>query len=172
MKRSIPLLLLLCLLVTGCGRKQADLTVYEYNGFTVDTQTQTITRGDDVYRYAFSGSEVTITYPNGAAYWWKYEQNGGVGGWSGDYDTDRYADGWDLLNALSYEPPRQSGGRNAPVGLLLIPVGLFLLISPRTVWYLSHGWRFKNAEPSDLALGLNRLGGGAARVRGVLLLLL
>ena len=58
------------------------------------------------------------------------------------------------------------------MGLLLIPVGLFLLISPRTVWYLSHGWRFKNAEPSDLALGLNRLGGGAALVIGVLLLFL
>ena len=47
MKRFLPLLLL-CLLLAGCGQAKVEQTVYEYNGFTVDTQAQTITRGDDV----------------------------------------------------------------------------------------------------------------------------
>ena len=51
-------------------------------------------------------------------------------------------------------------------------LGLFHLISPHTAWYLSHGWRFKDAEPSDLALALNRMGGGIALLIGLLLVFL
>ena len=172
MKRFLPLLLL-CLLLAGCGQAKVEQTVYEYNGFTVDTQAQTITRGDDVYRYAYSANKVTITYPNGAEYWWRYEQNGGSGGWNGDYDTDRYADGWTIVNALSYKAHQETGsGGNGFLGLLLMALGLFHLISPHTAWYLSHGWRFKDAEPSDLALALNRMGGGIALLIGLLLVFL
>ena len=172
MKRFLPLLLL-CLLLAGCGQAKVEQTVYEYNGFTVDTQAQTITRGDDVYRYAYSANKVTITYPNGAEYWWRYEQNGGSGGWNGDYDTDRYADGWTLVNALSYKAHQETDGSgNGFLGLLLMALGLFHLISPHTTWYLSHGWRFKDAEPSDLALALNRMGGGIALLIGLLLVFL
>ena len=171
MKRLFPLLLL-CLLLTGCGRAKVEQTVYEYNGFTVDTQAQTITQGDDVYYYTYSFNGVTITYPNGAEYWWQYEQSGGHGGWNGDYDTDRYADGWTLVNALSYRPAQEkSGGGNRPLGALLMIFGLFHLIAPSTAWYLSHGWRFKDAEPSELVLALNRLVGGITLLVGFLLFL-
>ncbi|MBE6962450.1 MAG: hypothetical protein E7445_08365 [Ruminococcaceae bacterium] len=43
--------------------------------------------------------------------------------------------------------------------LVLLAVGIFNTVSPHTAWYLENGWRFKNAEPSDLALGMTRLAG-------------
>ena len=56
------------------------------------------------------------------------------------------------------------------MGILLMIIGLFNLISPRTGWYLSYGWRFKDAEPSDAALVMARIGGGIAILIGVILL--
>ncbi len=56
------------------------------------------------------------------------------------------------------------------MGILLMIIGLFNLISPQTGWYLSYGWRFKDAEPSDAALVMARIGGGIAILIGVILL--
>ncbi|WP_368483290.1 DUF6199 family natural product biosynthesis protein [Oceanobacillus sojae] len=33
------------------------------------------------------------------------------------------------------------------------------IFSPRTAWWLSIGWHFKDAEPSSTALKMNRVGG-------------
>lgn len=170
MKRIFPLLLalLLCGLLVGCGGKAQ--TVYEVNGFTIDQNAQTITRGEDVYQYTISGSEVTILYPNGAKYFWNYGDTSGYGGWSDDYDPARYASGDALLDVIAYQAPRTSGGYGG-FGLLLAAVGLFNLLAPRTSWYLGYGWRFKDAEPSDEALVLGRVGGGIALLAGLLLMI-
>ena len=169
MRRLLPLFLFLCLFLTGCGAEPAP-TVYEADGFTLDKAAQTITKGENVYHYEISpNSEVTITYPNGATYWRKYDQNGYVGGWSDDYDGVRYADGDTLMDLVSYQPPRRSRG-SGPAGLLLLALGLFHLLSPRTAWFLSYGWRYRDAEPSDAALVFNRIGGVIALLVGVLLL--
>lgn len=40
---------------------------------------------------------------------------------------------------------------------LLLAVGIFNTAAPQTAWWLEYGWRFKDAEPSDLALGANRI---------------
>lgn len=48
--------------------------------------------------------------------------------------------------------------------LILILLGLLNLLKPEVSWYLSDGWKFKDAEPSDLALGL-------ARVVGVIMII-
>ena len=56
--------------------------------------------------------------------------------------------------------------------LLAIAVGAFSAAGPHTAWYWSYGWRYKNAEPSDLALSAERIGGVIAVVVGVLLLIL
>ena len=36
---------------------------------------------------------------------------------------------------------------------------LFDVLFPKISWVLAYGWRYKNAEPSDIALGLIRVGG-------------
>ena len=43
---------------------------------------------------------------------------------------------------------------------LLIIIGLFNMIWPRSAWELTRGWEFKDAEPSDEALYVIRVGGG------------
>lgn len=45
------------------------------------------------------------------------------------------------------------------IGFLFIISGLFAAISPYSAWYLSYGWRFKDAEPSELALSTERIVG-------------
>lgn len=55
------------------------------------------------------------------------------------------------------------------VGLFCVIAGLVNVISPETGWYLSRGWRYKNAEPSDAALLWGRIGGVVAIVIGILL---
>ena len=36
------------------------------------------------------------------------------------------------------------------------------MLAPRAAWYLSVGWKLRDAEPSDTYLIMNRLGGGLA----------
>lgn len=45
------------------------------------------------------------------------------------------------------------------VRLIFIALGLVGVINPRLAWYLSDGWKFRDAEPSDTALFMARLGG-------------
>ena len=174
MKRSIFLVLCLlaAILLTACGGRRENPNIFEKDGFTVNREAGTITHGEDVYTYEISGggsgSSIRITYPNGATYFWEWIGNGGHGGWSDDYDPVRYTDGDTLIDLVNFQPPRESSG-NPLLGLLVIALGIWNLAAPRTAWYLSYGWRFKDAEPSDAALVLGRVGGGAAVCIGLLL---
>jgi uncharacterized membrane protein HdeD (DUF308 family) len=56
------------------------------------------------------------------------------------------------------------------IGLTSIGLGLIMMVKPRSVWYLEYGWKFKNAEPSDTALGANCLAGFVMVICGVILL--
>lgn len=97
----------------------------------------------------------------------------GTGGWSDDYSEDRYIPGDTLVELLSDgAQPEKSSGNSPFIGVLLLAIGGFNAISPQTSWYLSYGWRFKNAEPSDAALLLGRCGGVLAAVIGLFLLFL
>ncbi len=55
------------------------------------------------------------------------------------------------------------------IALLFIALGVLSIIKPRTGWYLSVGWKFKSAEPSDLALGMQVLGGIIAVIIGIVM---
>ena len=52
---------------------------------------------------------------------------------------------------------------------LLIAIGLWAVISPRSAWYVCFGWQYKDAEPSDEALYVFRVVGGFAIFLGVIL---
>ena len=47
----------------------------------------------------------------------------------------------------------------ALLGIVVIIVGVVNAISPQTGWNMSEGWKFKNAEPSEGALEIIRIGG-------------
>ena len=45
------------------------------------------------------------------------------------------------------------------LSLVLLVLGVLSVISPGTTWYLSRGWQFRDAEPSDAALISIRVAG-------------
>ena len=53
-------------------------------------------------------------------------------------------------------------------GLVFILFGLFAAIKPEIAWQLREGWKFRNAEPSDLSLAMTRIGGIFAVIIGFL----
>ncbi|MBU5625961.1 hypothetical protein KQI82_03280 [Oscillibacter sp. MSJ-2] len=173
--RLFPLLALLLALLCACGSLTPS-TTYEVSrdgwDFVVDTEQQTITCGGDVFQYTADGRSVEITYPDGSTYFRTYDNMGWHGGWSDGYSEDRYIPGDTLVELISggAEQPEKSSGNSPFIGLLLLAIGGFNAISPQTSWYLSYGWRFKDAEPSDAALVLGRCGGVLAAVIGFFLL--
>lgn len=174
-------LLVLVLLLTACGQGGASVQDVMYGGetYTVDTENQTITHDGAVIQVTWierggNDQKWTFTYPDGSAYWW--EQSGGVvmGGWLYGCDSERseqYADG-NVLREV-WMQSLQNGfqwGANPLPGLLLILFGAVGAAAPKAVWYLDCGWRYRNAEPSDLALLVHRVGGGIAVLVGLVLL--
>ena len=64
-----------------------------------------------------------------------------------------------------------SDGRSHPfVGLFIIIIGLLNLCKPEEMWYMSTGWQFKNAEPSEDAILWCRVGGAIAIIVGIFVL--
>ncbi|MBO7748732.1 hypothetical protein I8J29_31640 [Paenibacillus sp. MWE-103] len=55
-------------------------------------------------------------------------------------------------------------------GLLFIIIGILNVFFPQAGWYMRYGWQFRNAEPSDAALIMNRVGGVIAVVIGIFVL--
>ena len=152
-------LFLAAVLLLGCAAAPTTYTVVLSDvQFTVNTELGTIS--DELYTYLYeidgSGSSrsVTITYPDGSTCW----SSGSVGGWSNGYRPDRYADGDTLLAVLEQSAPREYTGKPI-LGLLLIALGLWHALAPHSAWYLSYGWRYKDAEPSDAALMISRISG-------------
>lgn len=170
--RIFILLLLAVALLCGCMQPQITYTVTN-NGtvFTVDTENSTISDGQHIYTYEVSGSQVTITYPDGSTYYWTWTGNIGYGGWSEDYDPETYADGGMLIDTLSIEDSKSgSGGGRVLAGLLLIAIGLWYTLSPYSAWYLSYGWRYKDAEPSSAALTVSRISGIVVILFGIVIM--
>lgn len=175
---------LLCLLMLAslcaCGAADADrdptYTVEKYGEtYTVNPDEQTISDGAHIYSYDVSvggtSTRVEITYPNGASYYWSWHGNVGSGGWSGSYNDTLYTRGDTLCDIVMDgvpAPERAASPGKLFLIIFAIPLGAFNIAFPQAAWYLEYGWRFKNAEPSDLALGLNRFGGIVLVVIGVL----
>ena len=164
MRKISIFILITALLLTSCACSSSSHT-YSANiygtEYAINPESRTITSGSSIYKYSYSGSKLTITYPNGATWWHEIKDpdadfNATSGGWSDDYDESRYASGDALMELLIHFEIIPPPSKNIFAIILLLALGAFLLIAPYWVWYIGYGWRFKNAEPSDLALGLNR----------------
>lgn len=184
MKRLYLLIAVLLLGLTLCAcREKESPNVYDvtYKGktYTVDQEQGTITCDDAVYHFEVSGSsggsvDFDVVYPDGSRYYWTEEDYGGHGGWSDDYDpeTRGYVPGTVLWGVLGMRPDgRENSGPSLLPAFLLMAAGAFLTIAPQTAWMLEYGWRFKNAEPSDIALTVNRILGVVLIFIGIICLL-
>lgn len=179
MRRMLCLALILLLSLCACSSDDRTEQEIEYKGnlYTVNMEDGTITSGGQVYRYEQSPGSGTFTYPDGSTCWWSQRDDGELWGCSDDYDPEAggYVDGYTLLDVLEAAEPQGTGDTNGGqllAGLLFLAIGAFNAVSPIRVWELSHGWRFKNAEPSDAVLAVYRIVGIAACVIGALLVLL
>lgn len=163
------LCVLLGLSLFACTASQPSVYRAQRDGkeYVVDTVSKKISDGTHTYHYSLDGDSggysIEITYPDGSTYWWRTQSSGSIvtghGGWSNDYDENRYVSGDTLCDILEETLPEKKEPRNILLILLLLAIGIFNAVSPHTAWYLENGWRFKNAEPSDLALGMTRLAG-------------
>ena len=166
---------LLVLALAGCGSQKEKVKNVSYNGvdYVVDTENGTISDGKRVYTYVYGSSGGTITYPDGNYYTWK-EINGAVTGSSSlGFDDTSHVDPW-VLRAVIGEAEQTnstSGRKHVGVGIILLVVGIVSAVWPDKIWYLNWGWRYKDAEPSDMALTLNRIGGVIAAVIGLVLII-
>ena len=176
MKRtSLVLCVLLVFLLCACGKTSTTYTVIKNNvNYLVDTEQKTISDGEHVYHYNFSGNassyKMDVTYPDGSTYWFSKSGYSGQGGWSDGYDEKKYVDGDTLCEVLLEKAPREANSGNIFAAVFVAAIGVFNIVSPYTAWYLEYGWRYKNAEPSDIALGLNRVVGVIAVIIAVVIL--
>ncbi|WP_339167855.1 DUF6199 family natural product biosynthesis protein [Paenibacillus sp. FSL R5-0341] len=56
------------------------------------------------------------------------------------------------------------------IGVLVLIIGLIMAIWPYFAWYVRLGWKFKDAEPSDLALSTGRISGIVFMIVGFILI--
>lgn len=177
-KRRFVLFLAALLLVLLCACEGESKNIYTATDgertYTIDLEAQTISYDDVVCQFSLSsGAYPTfcVTYPDGSSWWRKSYETSWSSGWSDDYDENRYVPGellWSMLGGQSSEQSGGSGGYLL-IGLLLVGLGIFYVAAPRASWYLSHGWKFKDVEPSDAALTLRRFGGVAAILIGAIM---
>ena len=163
-------LLLLC----ACTSQDAGRHIVDRDGetFFIDTAAGAVLHGDDVYDYTQSGDTITITYPDGSTFWWTQQNHAGYGGWSDDYGSEQYISGHILADLLFDAASPRLGIMTIKVlgALAFAAIGAWQMLYPRAAWYLSRGWQYKNAAPSDAALAVARIGGAAFILFGIIIL--
>ena len=174
MKKILALMLCLVML-TGCSIKEN--TVELSNGkiavITAESRDEntvigTVTIENDVYCFEKTGRHYVITYPNDAVIEiiestpaeWATGKNRTetVTG-----DISSYVSRDEIVFAINNRPgqPETKGSNpyNFFIGVLLIVAGLFNVITPETLWYMSIGWRIKNSQPTEEAVKFGRFAG-------------
>ena len=113
-RRFAVLLLVLVLVLSGCGGSKPYEAATNWGVVTIDPEAKTITRGNDVYTYEISISRTvtttTLSYPNGATYYLSSYGINSNSGWSDDYDENRYIPGDVLISLLEREYPQEKKG--------------------------------------------------------------
>lgn len=135
------------------------------------------TENEDTYRYKYDDGDLTIYYPNEATWWESESADGAIGGWSNDYDPERYIEGEVLARQIraAYDAP--SGNPDAVLGvavlsLVLILMGIFMIKDPEAVIHMKYAIRFHYVEPTDFALAEIRIAGVVAIAVAVIAFLL
>ena len=173
---SIVLCLLLVLLMVGCAKEDiGKVKRINKNGiqFTVDTENHTIEDGSLTYSYAINGSEIVIRYPDGQTYTWKESNGIGTGSTSLDFDYSTHMEPSTLLSVIedAHNTSSKTTHKNTGVGIILLLIGAVYAVWPKKLWFISWGWRYKNAEPSDLAIGVFRVVGVIVGIIGLIIII-
>lgn len=139
-----------------------------------------------------------ITFPDGSTYWEKQPTGGiKISSGMGTVITYSSAEGWEsgcsedykeknqlirggvLVDAIiqKYEEVQEGAQTfSIPVGKILLAivigfVGILHVCAPESMWFLNHGWMYKNVEPSEAGLASIRIMGVFVMVFAVIWLL-
>lgn len=177
--RFLLLLALLLTVLTACGKEEEAAVFHiECDGkvYTVNHTEQTITVDGSVCSFSVTEDggqvELEVRYPDGSTYQWSRGDRGGYGDWSKDYDPDKYISGeevWDILQ-LEQRLERDRSDSHPVLGGFLLLLGIVHLAFPRKMWELQYGWRYENAEPTDVALQVEAISGLVIALIGAALL--
>lgn len=74
-----------------------------------------------------------------------------------------------LLLTATIQPGTSRLGQ-VVLGIACMVLGGVTIAFPRGMWFLAFGWRYRDAEPSEAALVMDRLGGGLLILLGLLFL--
>ncbi len=186
MKRLIPLLLCLVLLLSGCADQHIAKMEVDGVELWVDTQAKTISDGENVYAYTLEKqngleTEVTIRYPDGVIYRRVfsievYVELGDTvvqpepqdqGTYTGTFDESRYVRGLTLARAAysakgMLKEQKETLGKGigfSIFGLLIAAWGIFMLRQPEDVWHLNHWHSVSGGEPTQFFLDRCYVGG-------------
>lgn len=119
-----------------------------------------------------TGSTTTITLPSGVTV--TRQDYGNTSTWgaapsvsNSDFEKAQLA--YTLWDSSRPRPTE----RTVPIwfALAAIAISLFNLLAPGAAWYLSDGWKFRDAEPSDLAINMHLIGGAIGLLVGIGLLI-
>ena len=163
----------------GCSKKS---NVYEYGGkeYTVDVSADTVSDGKNTYYYSFISYEDTkkieIVYPNQSR--WTKKITDGFG--SESYTDERvkwsYIPGEELYNFIDEAEAEYENGGVSPkkiiFGIIGVGVCMIPIIAPYKCWELYHGWKFRDAEPSDAYIALTRVFGILLAIAWVVIVIL
>lgn len=171
----LTLLTALVCMLAGCGARGT----VPLNGKELLLKDSVAEYDGNQYPYSKTAGGISVTYPNGYVYSRTFQQNSSTDAWSMPLDGDLsvitqagYPEGDALLDCiLQLDPMSKNGPGGLLFALLCWALGLWGLLSPRSMWYVGYGWRFRDAEPSDAALIAERIGGGLVVLVGIVLLL-
>ena len=183
----LAVLAALVLSLSACAEKQTKNALEPYSigwdgrVYTVtpiDNDKGTISDGTNTYSYRYdaggSGYSVTFTYPDGETYTWKEDGNFSSGATSPDFDSGKYPDGLTLDRVLKRSPAakhEEKSTKNWGIILFLLFVGGINTACPQLTWYLDVGWKVKDGEPSEAALGWSRTVGVVLLIVAVVMMI-
>ncbi len=183
----LAVLAALVLSLSACAEKQTKNALEPYSigwdgrVYTVtpiDNDKGTISDGTNTYSYRYdaggSGYSVTFAYPDGETYTWKEDGNFSSGATSPDFDSGKYPDGMTLDRVLKRSPAakhEEKSTKNWGIILFLLFVGGINTACPQLTWYLDVGWKVKDAEPSEAALGWSRTVGVVLLIVAVVMMI-
>lgn len=177
MKKMIIALLCFILVISlsGCRQeKSSDSQIKTINkngvNYVIDTEQCTIRDNQQTYSYVIDKAETTIKYSDGQSYTWKESEDMGMGIASPDFDYSTHVDPDILIDVIDevYHVNNKQNSKNAVLGVILLIAGIIDAIWAERIWFFHWGWRYKNAEPSDLAIGVYRIGGIIAAMIGLI----
>ena len=182
----LAVLAALVLSLSACAEKQTKNALEPYSTgwdgrvYTVtpiDNDKGTISDGTNTYSYRYdasgSGYSVTFTYPDGETYTWTENSSSGRGEASLNFDFEKYPSGMVLKGLLRKVRTTQedTSAKNWGIILFLLFVGGINTACPQLTWYLDVGWKVKDGEPSEAALGWSRTVGVVLLIVAVVMMI-